>query len=146
MDNITQLRSIIRAFVRQNEDINKHGCCLGITVSQCHALMEVGKEVQIDSKGLAQKLNLDKSTVSRTVDGMVKNGLLLRTIPPENRRSSILSLSKEGQSLFDQINGQMNAAYMTALGHLSKEEQRSFLHLFELFTKNLNTNTNGCIQ
>ncbi len=43
----------------------------GISLAQCHTLLEIEKSHEISISELANTLSLDKSTVSRTVDGLV---------------------------------------------------------------------------
>ncbi len=59
---------------------------------------------EISLKELADKLSLEKSTVSRTVDGLVKRRFLNRETPSENRRLIKLNLTEAGSSTCDNIN------------------------------------------
>ena len=53
---------------------------------------------------LAKRLGLDKSTLSRTIDGLVKVGLVDRVAHPSDRRFNMLSLTTGGQEVADRIN------------------------------------------
>lgn len=140
--NIKEFRDILRKFERENNFQNNQHCCLGITVAQCHALMEIGNDPQLKLTDLSLKLNLDKSTISRTIDGLVNIGLVLREIPQNNRRSTNISLTKQGKSLYDKINKDNNEFYSKAINHIPEEKRNEFVHLFSLFIEGMNQNRN----
>ncbi len=60
--------------------------CCGVTMAQCHALLEIGSRDEISIVELAGLLGVDTSTLSRTVDNMVKGGLVDRLLNPQDRR------------------------------------------------------------
>lgn len=137
MQNVSQLRSIIRKFEQINDQINSIGCNLGISIPQCHAIMEIGNASNINSKTLAAHLSLNKSTISRTIDGLVKIGLVSRDIPEKNRRMTELTLTTKGLEIYDEINSMNNDIYKHALDHIPIDEQTIFIHTFEKFVNNL---------
>ncbi len=96
---IQQFREIIRIFEREIFLQNTASCCNGVSLSQCHTLLEIEKNNKISVSELAQNMQLDKSTVSRTVDGLVKMDMVDRVIPDENRRKAILNLTEEGKTV-----------------------------------------------
>ena len=53
---------------------------------------------------ISKRLGLDKSTLSRTIDGLVNIGLIERIPDPTDRRFNRLSLSEKGQEVADHIN------------------------------------------
>jgi len=73
-----QLREQIRVFIRKLGLIERSGMeCCGVTLSQCHAIVEVGRKGSLSVNDLAELLNLGKSTVSKTVDKLVSGGCWL---------------------------------------------------------------------
>ena len=52
---------------------------------------------------LTEILGVDKSTVSKSVDKLVNNGILVRDTDPEDRRSVILCLGDKGQLVFEEV-------------------------------------------
>ncbi|HBG22772.1 MAG TPA: MarR family transcriptional regulator, partial [Peptococcaceae bacterium] len=57
-----------------------------MTYSQCHTLVEIGRKRCLSINELADLLGLDKSTMSRTVNTMVEQGLVTREPDPADRR------------------------------------------------------------
>jgi DNA-binding MarR family transcriptional regulator len=86
------------------------GCC-GVTLAQCHLLLEVAQRGETGVTELSGILDLDKSTLSRTVEGLVQAGLLHRETDPGNRRRQIVSLTDKGKRKADSINGLCDASY-----------------------------------
>lgn len=86
------------------------GCC-GVTLAQCHLLLEVGEKGQTGVTELSAALELDKSTLSRAVDGLVQAGILDREPDPENRRHQIVSLTPKGREKAESINGLCDGSY-----------------------------------
>jgi DNA-binding MarR family transcriptional regulator len=60
---------------------------------------------------LTEILGVDKSTVSKSVDKLVNNGILVRDTDPEDRRSVILHLSDKGQSVFEEVEKRTTAYF-----------------------------------
>jgi DNA-binding MarR family transcriptional regulator len=137
---VSDFREILREFERENNFQNNHHCCKGISITQCHALMEIGKRPEIKLVDLSERLNLDKSTVSRTIDGLVKNNLVKRNVPDGNRRVTNISLSQNGSKLFKKINQDNNTFYSKVLDNIPNSEKENFLRLFSLFVKGMQEN------
>jgi DNA-binding MarR family transcriptional regulator len=60
----------------------------------------VGNENKCNLKDVVKSLKLPKSTATRQVDYLVKNELVNRTIPDENRRTVELQLTNRGEKAF----------------------------------------------
>jgi DNA-binding MarR family transcriptional regulator len=86
------------------------GCC-GVSVAQCHLLLETEMRGSTSVTELASATVLDKSTLSRTVDGLCRSGLLRRKVDPANRRQQIITLNAKGRAAVDRINSACDATY-----------------------------------
>jgi DNA-binding MarR family transcriptional regulator len=136
---IHRFRDIIRVFDREIFFQNNASCCNGISVSQCHTLLEIEKNNEISVSELAGNLSLDKSTVSRTVEGLVNINLVDRVTPRENRRLALLNLTESGRQVCSTINYTNDVYIKDVLKDFSKEEREEFLRLFEKLTSNMGT-------
>ncbi len=134
---IHQFRDVIRNFDRELSVQNDASCCNGISVSQCHTLLEIEKNSEISVSELAHKLSLDKSTVSRTVEGLVNINLVDRVIPKENRRMAQINLTDSGKQVCSTINYSNDAYIKAVLKDFTREEREEFLRLFEKLTRNM---------
>jgi DNA-binding MarR family transcriptional regulator len=96
-----KLREIERAVWIQTKS---EALCCGVTMAQCHAILEIGAAGEVNLKDLADRLGLDNSTLSRTVESLVRDGLADRTPSSEDRRATVIRLNKQGRAAFDRIN------------------------------------------
>lgn len=103
--NQTQLlRESLRMLVRKLGVLDRgEASCCGITLSQSYSIVEIGRAGTISVNLLTEILGVDKSTVSRSADKLVNNGILLRESDPDDRRSVTLRLSDKGKSVFEEI-------------------------------------------
>jgi DNA-binding MarR family transcriptional regulator len=134
---IQDFREIIRNFDREIFFQNNASCCNGISLAQCHTLLEIEKNAEISVSELADKLYLDKSTVSRTIDGLVNISLVDRVIPKENRRKAILNLTDNGKQVCNSINYTHDTYIEQMLKDFSTNEQEEFYRLFKKLTSNM---------
>jgi DNA-binding MarR family transcriptional regulator len=109
------------------------GCC-GVTVAQCHLLLELdqeesaGSSVDVDGRfrsgpgigigDCARALELDASTLSRTVDSLVRAGLVSREVDANNRRRQIVSLTEAGRDRAADIHRLCDSYYARILDSL----------------------------
>jgi DNA-binding MarR family transcriptional regulator len=134
---IHQFREIIRIFDRELFMQNNASCCNGISLAQCHTLLEIEKSNEISISELASSLSLDKSTVSRTVDGLVNINMVDRIIPDDNRRKAILNLTDNGKQICTTINYSNDSYIKQVLDDFTENEREEFLRLFRKLTCNM---------
>lgn len=101
---IRKLRKSLRLFERELYHYNIDNCCVGVTFKQCHILLSIDDASKTSVSELSKAMNLDKSTISRTIEGLVSINLVDRMIPQDNRRSTVITLTKEGHKLCESIN------------------------------------------
>lgn len=115
--------------------------CTGVSAARCHTLLALREHMPCSLNHLAMTLSLQKSTVSRTVDGLVRAGLVSRVENPENRREAQLSLTSEGALVARRIDTDNNIIFGKALASMSPAETKKLLTTFasfiELFGKQL---------
>jgi DNA-binding MarR family transcriptional regulator len=100
-----KLREIERAVWIQTKS---EALCCGVTMAQCHAIMEIGEAGELNLKDLAARMGLDNSTLSRTVESLVQDGLADRTPSKEDRRATVIRLNEKGRAARDRINSTWN--------------------------------------
>ena len=140
-EKVIDFREHLRHFEREIEFQNSSNCCFGVTLTQCHTLMELDKQDNISLKDLSERLYLDKSTLSRIVEGLVNLGLVDRDIPKNNRRTIIIKLTEQGISVCKKINTSNNLYFQKVLDSLSKDQLQIFLDSFKtIVTKMIEMN------
>ena len=111
--------------------------CCGVTPAQCHLILAVEEAGGTSVGEIAAALELDSSTLSRAVDGLVKAALLEREEDPANRRRQIVSLSAEGREKAKSINSVCDRYYEGLLGTLPAKESKAIVAALPVFVKAL---------
>ncbi len=137
---IQKFREILRIFDQELFLQNNASCCNGISLAQCHTLLEIEKSNKISVSDLANSLSLDKSTVSRTVDGLVNIRLVNRVVPKENRRLALINLTASGEQICSTINYTNDSYISEVLNDFTDEEREVFISLFRRLTSNMAAN------
>ncbi|HHV30393.1 MAG TPA: MarR family transcriptional regulator [Clostridium sp.] len=133
IDNSKQLREVIRILERKLGVLGefKTSCC-GVTMAQCHALVEIGRAGDISLKELSEILNLDSSSMSRTVNNLVNNGLVRRDIDPLDRRYVTITLTESGNELFRSIEERMNSYFESVYLALPEDKRKQVLESLDI--------------
>lgn len=133
-----QLREMIRILERRVGVLqdNEFSCC-GITMAQCHALVEIGRAKSIALNELAELLNLENSTMSRTVNNLVVGELAKRDIDPQDRRYVSISLTENGQKLFEGIEEDMNQYFSKVFASIPENKKEQVLESMQLLLEAL---------
>jgi DNA-binding MarR family transcriptional regulator len=125
-----KIRIIERELQRQLKDDTT---CCGVSLAQCHVLMELGLAGTASISHLAEILKLDKSTLSRTIDGMVRIGLVDRSIDERDRRYMVVKLTEQGNKLYTQINASCNNFYQQLFRHIPAAKHNSVISSIGFF-------------
>ena len=143
MNNVNRndLRELIRILVRNLGLLEKDqaGCC-GVTLAQCHAIVEVGRSKEINLNNLAELLNLDKSTMSRTIENLVNQNLVLREIHTENRRYIKIKLTEKGVEIFRGIEANMDDYYNNIISLIPADKKIQVLDSLQILVDTLKVN------
>ncbi len=129
-NKIRQFRRTLRKLERLIESQQKF-CCSGATLAQCHVLLEVEELGQVTTGALADSLGLDKSTLSRTIDGLVNLGFLKRLSNPQDRRTIPLLLTEQGNATCKAINDSSDAFYTHVLKRIPVDLRNQVIESFE---------------
>ena len=117
----------------------------GIEISggQGRILFILWKSDHLTISEISRKTSLAKNTVSVVVNGMVNKGIVDRSINPQNRRETIISLTEYAKSLqakYEVVSQQMNFLFYQGF---SEEEQKQFeqylARILQTLTDNLRT-------
>ncbi|NMM63338.1 MarR family transcriptional regulator [Clostridium sp. P21] len=135
------LRELIRVLVRNLGILEKEDTsCCGVTISQCHAIVEIGRAEEISLNELAKILTVDKSTMSRTINNLVKNELVIREMHPEDRRYVTIKLTDKGMKAFKNVESGMQEYYENIFKAIPKEKREQVLESLKLLTEAVNKN------
>ena len=82
---------------------------------------------------VASAIHSDKSTVSRQVAALVRDGLVERMADQEDGRASLLAATPAGKALLEEFRTRMGLSLARVVQHWAPEEVERFVELFERF-------------
>jgi len=147
--NTEQVRAFRKELRRFERSLNTQlkDCCggSGVTMAQCHALMELDENKDITLIQLAENLSLDKSTLSRTVDGLVSIGLVRKVPHTKDRRYSFLKLTRQGSATCKRIHKGNDAYYQGVFKCLTADQRAPVVEHFQQLVEAILTHEKkGC--
>jgi len=86
-----------------------------------------GEERYLTAKGIALKMNVVKSRVSKIIDGLIKKKLIQRIKDPEDSRISLLSLTPHGYKKLNEINGFLKSLHSQVLSQMAQDQRQAML-------------------
>jgi len=127
------LRELLRVLVQNLSILEKSDAsCCGVTVTQCHAILEIGRSGKISLVELADLSGVDKSTMSRTVNNLVESDFAIRESDTENRRFVIIQLTENGKKVFQNIEESMENYYKDIFGSIPEDKRSQVLESLQL--------------
>lgn len=131
--DVRRLRAALRVLERELAlDLREQTGACGVTTAQCHALLELSLLGPVTATELARAMGLDKSTLSRTVEGLEKAGLVERAPHLEDARARRLTLTAAGRAQVKGIDRACDGGYRALLRALPQERRGPVLEAIEL--------------
>jgi len=125
---VEALRDLFRTVARDLGLFDKsEATCCGVTTAQNRTILELGYVGTVSLLDLAALLGVDKSTMSRTVESLVRARLVERKQDSENRRYVKVSLTERGQAIFQETDGKLIRYYEAILSAIPEEKQKQVL-------------------
>ena len=132
-ETIRTFRKLLRRFEQLiSHHLKENGCCDGVTLAQCHTLLEIDDVGETTIGDLSKKLGLDKSTLSRTVEGLVNIGLVKRDVHPKDRRFTLLKLTDQGIEISTRINEENDQYFSDVFERIPSESHLPLNHCITL--------------
>lgn len=97
IDKVNQLRHSARSLVRELGLLNEAYFDIGVTLAERHLLIELSTIPYLTAKEIAERLHLEKSTVSRLIARAEKKGYIQCLSDEKDKRKRLLSLTERGQ-------------------------------------------------
>ncbi len=130
---LRELAGALIGKLRLLED-NTLSCC-GVTLAQCQTLVEIGRAGTLSLGELSARMNLDNSTMSRTVNNLVTAGLCERTEDRQDRRYLAIRLTESGAELYQSVDSGMDGYYEAIFDALPEEKRAQVLESMALLMK-----------
>jgi DNA-binding MarR family transcriptional regulator len=104
----------------------------GLPYAELRCLLLFGGERYSTLKGIAQKLEVAKSRVTKIVNGLVAKGLVKQMDDPHDSRVKLISLTPAGHEKTQEIAAFQKELHRQILLHLDADERKGIFAYLEL--------------
>ena len=134
---VKQVRNAARQMVRELQLLDRDRCIAGFSFSECHLVSELCNLGEATAKELGRRLVLEKSTMSRLVNGLVKTGHVAAMRDPDDGRRKLLFLTEKGIEGARRVNRYAIGQVSDALANLGQAEQAEIAAGLEKYARAL---------
>ena len=97
------LRKLVLAYQAFEQYSVPHVKSLGLTMTQFDVIATLGNQPPMTCKDLGEKTLVTKGTLTGVLDRLEQKALIKRTVNKEDARSQMISLTLEGEKLFEKV-------------------------------------------
>jgi len=134
---IPSIRHAARLLVRELHLLDGRYCIEGYSFSQCHFITELNTLGQATASEMAERLVLEKSTLSRLCKGLVDSGHVISSVDGSDGRQKLLRLSAKGKKAAAQINRYSDTQVDKALDFVADQDRAILVSGLERYAKSL---------
>lgn len=109
----------------------------GLLQAELKCLMLFDMERYLTVKGIAQKMEVAKSRVTKIMDGLTKKRLIQTTEDPNDGRVKLLSLTPAGQKKLEEIDTFTTQIHQKILYQIDSEQRKAILSSLELLRSSM---------
>ncbi len=125
---LREFRRSLRLLEREFEiALSAETQCCDVSLPQCHAMIELDLSGEISLSDLAERLELDKSTLSRTVESLVNEEFAVRNTDAADRRAVKITLSDKGREKVVMINSLCDKYYDELMTGIPQKERKEVI-------------------
>ncbi|KAA0916629.1 MarR family transcriptional regulator [Aquicoccus porphyridii] len=117
-----------------------------LTPVQYAALSSIRETPGIDQATLAGAIAYDKATIGGVVDRLAGKGLILRGMSARDRRARALTITPEGEALFQRVTPHIRTLQNDILSGLDDAEKTQLLNLLRKTTDAGNTRSRAPLR
>ena len=107
-------------------------CSCSVSLPQCLILLELDAHSQMTMSQLADELRLDHSTLSRTVEALVRNKLIARMRDEGDRRLVWVRLTDQGKRTCAEIHRNNDAYCADVISNIPASQRTAVLRAFDI--------------
>ena len=125
--------------------INRNMAEFGINTTQLHLLFEISDKSDLNQDKIAERCNINKGAVARSIKKLEDNGLVIRQIDENNRRQNKVALTKKGEDVLSKSKAILQSWENEVIldkGYVEKELLQKIL--MEIAIKTMELNQGEC--
>jgi DNA-binding MarR family transcriptional regulator len=104
----------------------------GLPDAELRCLTLFGEERYLTAKGIAVKMNLVKSRITKIVSGLVQKKMIQKIADPKDSRVTLLSLTQLGANKLYEINQFTSKIHSEVLQRMEPEQRKTLITNLEL--------------
>ena len=102
--------------------INRSLIKIDISPREHYILMYLFSKKNINQEDISQYFAIDKGSISKTINSLVKKDYVIKSENPKKRRENIIALTKKGKKTFQKHKDLLDEWHKTLLQNIDKEE------------------------
>lgn len=110
---------------------------MGITFKQFRVLNALGEEENVSQTALAERLDMDKSSLARMLGRMERAELISRCADPADSRVNRVKLTRKGRHLQSRVTPQRDLGLSRATEGLTEGEVKELKRLLNVIYRNM---------
>lgn len=136
---IKEIRAFNRFYTNILGVIDRHILHSPYSLTEARVLFEIFHNSNCTARKIKNILQVDEGYLSRTIDKLIKQGLITREQSQSDGRVFFLSLSKKGEKEFLKLDQESEVSVGSMIDHLSADEVSEIVFIIrrirELLTK-----------
>lgn len=129
-----------RIIARYNASLRDELQALGLTTPKMRALATLSLIDGLQIRQLAVYSVVEQSTLSRTLDQMLADGLIRREPDPDDSRATRVHITDAGRAAFESLWPHMAASYARMFSGIPEDEHRAFVATLQKILANIRLN------
>ncbi|MDP4096343.1 MarR family winged helix-turn-helix transcriptional regulator [Paenibacillus sp. P96] len=125
-DVIADIRRFNRRYTNILGVLNRYVLDTGYSFTEARVMIEIGLMGPCIANTLVDLLNIDRSYMSRIVNKLCKDGLLVKESSSSDQRSSLLRLTTAGMEFYNQLNERSDEQIIRLFAGLPDKEMKEF--------------------
>lgn len=110
----------------------------GLSPVEWHSLAAIADFGPLSAKELAGLLDMNQVQMTRTLNRLLKQKMILRQTDEVDRRRVVLTLNKKGKTVYAQIAPKAQAVEDSLLKEFNSQERKQFLALLKRLEEKVN--------
>lgn len=113
------------------------------SATEARVIFEIYEDEGCNAAHIAQKMKIDKSYLSRIINGYEKKGYIERKPSEQDRRCQCLYLTDRGKERAKDFIKKSDADIQSIIGNLSPEEEAKLQNAFDVITEIIGRKNEG---
>lgn len=137
LDQIADIRGFNQVYLRLCKQIDEAVLKEGYSLTEKDVLLEISKTKRCTANILIQRLQIDRSYMSRMIAKFQKNGLIEKNQSPVDNRVNYIRLTESGRQAFNRLSDAQNEAIQQVFRGLDETQSKEILDAMVLIRNRL---------